>query len=184
MLAQRLHGAPTRAALRAIQRSDRGKLRPRTDLPDRPQWIRASHPRRGHALGWAFSGSSSTTSTLRTAGTNVANSTRRRGGHGTMYWGLHSIVRQWLVGGRIRTTCSHRLSASSSTRRLRPCTKRVGAPPSNAPSHNKFQSDRGSLLASTLGASAAVGGPCHAAERPVRYAAGMSHELGSYRSHR
>ena len=38
--------------------------------------------------------------------------------------------------------------------------------------HSAFQSRSGSLLASTLGASATVGGLCHAAERPVRWAAG------------
>ncbi len=37
--------------------------------------------------------------------------------------------------------------------------------------HSAFQSGSGSILASTLGASAAVGGLCHAAERPVRRAA-------------
>ena len=37
--------------------------------------------------------------------------------------------------------------------------------------HSAFQSRSGSLLASTLGASATVGGLCHAAERPIRWAA-------------
>jgi len=34
--------------------------------------------------------------------------------------------------------------------------------------HSTLQSESGSLLASTLGASETVGGLCHAAERPFR----------------
>ena len=44
-------------------------------------------------------------------------------------------------------------------------------PPNNAlqlPWHSAFQSRSGSILASTLGAAATVGGLCHAAERPIR----------------
>ncbi len=37
--------------------------------------------------------------------------------------------------------------------------------------HSPFQSNFGSILASTLGASATVGGLRHAAERPIRWAA-------------
>ncbi len=48
----------------------------------------------------------------------------------------------------------------------------VGCPPPNKALqltwHSAFQSESGSLVASTLGASATVGGLCHAAERPVR----------------
>jgi hypothetical protein len=45
------------------------------------------------------------------------------------------------------------------------------APPNKAlqlPWHSAFQSGSGSILASTLGASATSGGLCHAAERPIR----------------
>jgi hypothetical protein len=35
--------------------------------------------------------------------------------------------------------------------------------------HSAFQSESGSLLASTLSASVTVGGLCHAAERPIRW---------------
>jgi hypothetical protein len=38
--------------------------------------------------------------------------------------------------------------------------------------HCALQSGSGSILASTLGASATIGGLCHAAERPIRCAAG------------
>ena len=34
--------------------------------------------------------------------------------------------------------------------------------------HRAIQSESGSLLASTLGVSATVGGLCHAAEHPIR----------------
>jgi hypothetical protein len=39
--------------------------------------------------------------------------------------------------------------------------------------HSALQSGSGNILASTLGASVTVGGLCHAAERPVRWAARM-----------
>ena len=46
-----------------------------------------------------------------------------------------------------------------------------GKPPNKALQltwHSAFQSRSGSILASTLGTTATVGGLCHAAERPVR----------------
>jgi hypothetical protein len=49
-----------------------------------------------------------------------------------------------------------------------------GAPPNKALQrtwHSTLQSGSGRLLASTLGASATVGGLCHAAERLIRQAA-------------
>ncbi len=48
---------------------------------------------------------------------------------------------------------------------------RVNAPPNKALQltwHSAFQSRSGSILATTMGASATVSGLCHAAERPVR----------------